>query len=253
MTALSQLKNQSAFDLLRFRRNPAAAFFTVILPLIFLVLFTSLFGNNTLENGAKAATFYVPGILGLSIVSATMVNLAITTTTRRERGMLKRLRGTPLPPWVFVMSQVLMATIISAFMTLLIIVLGRLLFGVTLQWSAVPTLLISLVIGAGSFCAMGLALSTIIPSEDAAPAVTNAIALPLYFVSDVFVITEDAPAFITFLGNIFPVKHLVSALQPAFNPFVDGTPMEWGHWAVVAAWGAVGVVVTATQFRWTAN
>ncbi len=253
MSAVAQLRNQSAFDLLRFRRNPAAAFFTVILPLIFLVLFTSLFGNDTLNNGAKAATFYVPGILGLSIVSATMVNLAITTTTRRERGMLKRLRGTPLPPWVFLASQILMATVVAAFMTVLIIVIGRVLFGVSLQWSAVPTLLITLVLGAASFCAMGLALSTIIPSEDAAPAVTNAVALPLYFVSDVFVITEDAPRFITLLGDIFPVKHLVSALQPAFDPFVEGTPLEWGHWAVIAAWGVFGAVITMTRFRWTAS
>ncbi len=251
MSAVSQLKNQSAFDLLRFRRNPAAAFFTVILPLIFLVLFTSLFGNETFDNGAKLATFYVPGILGLSIVSATMVNLAITTTTRRERGMLKRLRGTPLPPWVFVASQIVMATVIATFMTVLIIIIGRILFGVALQWSAVPTLIISLIIGAAAFCAMGLALSTIIPSEDAAPAVTNAIALPLYFVSDVFVVTEDAPRFIEVIGNIFPVKHLVSSLQPAFDPFVEGTPMEWGHWAVVAAWGVFGAVVTMTRFRWT--
>ncbi len=251
MSALSQIRNQTSFDLLRFRRNPAAAFFTVILPIIFLVLFTSIFGNETLDSGAKVATLYVPGILSLSIVGATMVNLAITTTTRRERGMLKRLRGTPLRPWVFLLSQVLMAMVLATMMTVLITVIGRILFGVSLQFSALPTLIISLIIGAASFCALGLALSTIIPSEDAAPAITNAIALPLYFISDIFIINEDSPGLIRTIGNIFPVRHLVQAVQPAYDPFVDGAPLPWGHWAVILLWGAVGVVVTMTRFRWT--
>ncbi len=249
----AQLLSRAKFDLLIFRRNPAASFFTVILPIIFLLLFTAIFGNGTLASGAKVATFYVPGILGLSIVSATMVNLAITTTVRREKGVLKRLRGTPLPPWIFIASQLMMATAIAALMTFLVTLIGWLVFGVALQWSALPTLLISLVIGTVSFSALGLALSTIIPSEDAAPAITNAITLPLYFISDVFLVGEDIPRFIEVIGNIFPLRHLVQALQPAYNPFVEGTPMEWGHWAVIAAWGTFGVVATMARFKWSAE
>ncbi|MEE9416545.1 MAG: ABC transporter permease [Acidimicrobiales bacterium] len=250
MRWVGQLTNRVKFDLLMFRRNPAAAFFTVVLPLIFLLLFTSIFGNDTLSTGAKVATFYVPGILGLSVVSSTMVNLAMTTTTRRERGILKRVRATPLPPWVFVASQIVVATLITALMTVLVVGIGRVIFGVSLQLSAFPTLIITLLISTGAFCALGLALSTIIPSENAAPAVTNAIALPLYFVSDVFIVSENTPRFIEILGGIFPVRHLVEALQPAFNPFVEGTPMAWGHWAVIAAWGAFGLIVAVTRFRW---
>ena len=105
MRWLTQLRYQVKFDLTMFRRDPASTFFTVIFPLIFLFLFTSIFGNEETAGGVRLATFYVPGILALSIVSATMVNEAITMVSRRERGMLKRVRGTPLRPWVFVLSQ----------------------------------------------------------------------------------------------------------------------------------------------------
>ncbi|MFT7600792.1 MAG: ABC-2 type transport system permease protein [Acidimicrobiales bacterium] len=253
MNIWTQLKSQAGFDLLTFRRNPAATFFTVVLPLVFLVLFTSIFGNETIDsrNGARVATFYVPGILAMSLVSATMINLAITTTTRREQGILKRIRGTPLRPWVFVAAQVLAAVVIMAFSAFLVITIGWLLFDVSLQAKGVPALLISLVVGTATFSALGLALATIIPSVNAAPAITNAIALPLYFVSDVFIISDDSPRVINTIGNLFPIKHLGGALQESFNPFIEGTPMPWGHWAVIAGWGLVGAIVSVTRFRWT--
>ena len=115
------LLRQANLDLLIFRRNPAATFFTVILPLIFLLLFTSIFGNDEIEPGVRAATFYVPGILALAIISATGVNLAMTITTRRERGILKRVRATPIPPWVFIASQAIAGFVLSVIMTVIIV------------------------------------------------------------------------------------------------------------------------------------
>ncbi|MEM9564059.1 MAG: ABC transporter permease [Actinomycetota bacterium] len=251
MTAVQRLSHQTRFDLLVFRRNPAATFFTVVLPLIFLVIFTSIFGNETLDNGAKVATLYVPGILALAITSATAVNLAITMTTRRERGVLKRVRGTPIPPWVFVVSQAIAAFVISVLMTVIIVVVGRVLFDVSLFARGVPSLLITLLIGAMSFAAIGLALTAIIPSEDAAPAVTNAIMLPLYFISDVFIPSDQVPGWISTVAGIFPILHLSNALQESFDPFVDGTPFPWRNWLVIAAWGVGALVVTLRFFRWT--
>lgn len=253
MSWFSQLVTQSKYNLLIFRRNPAATFFTVVLPLIFLVLFTSFFGNEVIDSsGVRAANFYVPGILALAVVSATLVNLAITTTSRREEGVLKRVRGTPLRPWVFIVAQVLAGLVITAIMTVLVIVMGRLLFDVTFQFRALPGFLISLIIGTVIFSALGLALSTIIPSIEAAPAFTNAAVLPLYFVSDVFILSgDDTPRFLTLIGDIFPIKHLVEALTEAFNPFIDGVPLPWTNWLVMAAWGAFGLFVAITRFRWT--
>jgi len=249
---MSTLLRQANFDLLIFRRNPAATFFTVILPIIFLLLFTSIFGNQEVSPGVRAATFYVPGILALSIISATGVNLAITMTTRRERGILKRVRGTPIPPWVFIASQALAGFMLSVIMTVLIVLIGRVLFGVSLNIDGIPSLLISVFIGAVSFAAVGLALTSIIPSEDASPAVTNAIFLPLYFISDVFIVGVDStPEFIQTIASFFPVKHLSNALQESFDPLATSAPFPWQNWLVVAAWGVVCAVITLRTFRWT--
>ncbi len=253
MNPVQRLRRQVGFDLLIFRRNPAATFFTVILPLIFLVIFTSIFGNETMSNGAKVATLYVPGILALAIISATAVNVAISMTTRRERGVLKRVRGTPIPPWIFVAAQAIAGFAISALMTVIIVVVGRILFGVSLNASGIPSLVITLLIGASSFAMIGLAMTVIIPSEDAAPAVTNAIMLPLYFISDVFISGDQVPSWVQTVGNLFPVRHLAHSLQESFDPFAEGTPMPWNHWLVIAAWGAFAAAVTLSKFRWTPN
>jgi len=253
VSVVSRILHQLKFDLLIFRRNPAATFFTVILPLIFLVIFTSIFGNEELPNGAKVATVYVPGILTLAIASATAVNLAITMTTRRERGVLKRIRSTPIPPWVFILSQMLAGALISAVMTVIISAIGRVLYGVQLQWETLPNLVISLVLGAMAFAALGLAMTSIISSEDAAPAVTNAIMLPLYFISGVFVPDTQVPDWVSTVGNLFPVAHLNQALQESFDPFAVGAAWPWNHWLVLAAWGVFGALVTLRTFRWTPN
>ena len=98
---------------------------------------------------------------------------------------------------------------------------------------------------------MGLALTTIIPSEDASPAVTNAIFLPLYFISDVFIVGVDTPEFIQRIGDVFPVKHLSNALQESFDPLATSAPFPWENWLVIAAWGVVAAVITLRTFRWT--
>lgn len=250
MTAITQLRHQVGTDLLIFRRNPAAAFFTVVLPLIFLVIFTTIFGNAELENGAKVATLYVPGILTLAIVSATTVNLAITMTARRERGILKRLRGTPIPPRTFVLSQAVAAFVISLAMTVVITLIGRVIYGVTLNLATVPSLLVTLLIGAGSLSAIGLAMTAIVPSEEAAPAVTNAVVLPLYFLSGVFVPSSELPEWIVTVSKAFPVYHLNTALQGSYDPFLDGGWWPVGNWGVLLAWGVPAALLTLRFFRW---
>ncbi len=250
MSSISLLRHQVNFDLLIFRRNPAASFFTVVLPLIFLLIFTSIFGNEDLPNGAKVATLYVPGILALAIVSATTVNLAITMTARRERGVLKRLRGTPIAPYLFVLSQAVAGFLIAALMTVLIIVIGWVLFGVAFNWSTLPVLLVTLVVGAGGLAALGLAMTAVIASEDAAPAVTNAIMLPLYFVSGVFIPESEVPDWVTTIARVFPVYHLNRALQTSFDPLLDGVAWPVSHWAVLAVWGVLGLAVAVRYFRW---
>ncbi len=250
MKTLPTQAHQVKFDLLIFRRNPASTFFTVIMPLIFLVIFTSIFGNDRLSNGASVATLYVPGILALAIISANTVNLALIMTSRRERGVLKRLRGTPLPPWIFMTSQAIAGFVISLIMAIIITGMGALLYGVSLNVESIPALLLTILLGAACFAGLGLALTTVIPSEDAAPAITNATLLPLYFISDVFVSSDQIPDWLQTFASLFPVIHLSKALQQSYDPFSDGASWPWDHWLVLLAWGVFGLLVTLRYFHW---
>lgn len=250
-TLVRKTLSATKYSLLSFRRNPAATFFTIAFPILFLVLLGSIFGDEITDSGATVATFQVPAILALSLVSATFVNIAMGQVFRREDGQLKRLRGTPMPPLAYIGGQLLASFAIVAFMTVLVIVLGRLMFGVVFNWNTVGIFAVSLLLGSLAFSALGLAITTIIPSQDAAPAITNAAVFPLYFVSDVFIITDGDGGFISTIGNIFPVRPLVQSLQDSFNPFLESVEIPWSKWAVIAAWGVFGVFIAAKFYRWT--
>ena len=127
MSTLGLVWHQYRYDQRTFWREPASVFFTVALPLIFLFIFVSIFGNEPILVGTrpvKGSTYYVPSILTLAIVSATTVNLAIGLTVLRERGTLKRVRSTPLPPWVFIAGRLLTAMVVAVLMVVLVTVLG---------------------------------------------------------------------------------------------------------------------------------
>ena len=136
-------------------------------------------------------------------------------------------------------------------MTAVVIGIGRVLFDVALPLEGVPGLLVTVLVAAVAFSAMGLALSVIIPSVEAAPAITNAVVLPLYFVSDVFIVTDSTPRYLRIIGDVFPVRHLTQALVRSFDPNTAGTPLPWNHWGVIALWGLAAAVVVARRFRWT--
>ena len=190
MSAAALVAHQFRYDQKTFWRNPASVFFTVLLPIIFLFIFATIFGNDTITiqgHSLKTTTYYVPAILTLAVISATMVSPAISITADRETGVLKRVRGTPLPSWVFIAGRVGNALVISLLMLVVVTVLGRLVYGVSIPGETLPAVVVTLIVGAASFACLGFAMTVIIPSEQAAPAVTNAIALPLYFISGIFI------------------------------------------------------------------
>jgi ABC-2 type transport system permease protein len=246
--------HQYRYDRRTFWRDPASVFFTVALPLIFLFLFVSIFGNQTTTvqgRQLKVSTYYVPGIITLSVISATFFNLAISVTISREQGLLKRLRSTPLPPSAFFGGRILNSTVVTLLMVVVVVGIGRLLYGVAVPTATLPGALLALVVGAGAFCALGLALTAVIPSEGAAPAITNAIILPLYFISGVFLPDEVLPAPVRQVADLLPVKHLFQSLLTAFDPNVGGAGVGAGDIAVVAVWGVAGLLVAMRTFRWT--
>lgn len=246
--SLNQIVRSTRFELLAFRRNPAATFFAVILPVMFLILFGFIFGGDVTEDGAKIATFQVPGILAMTVVSDTFVNSAISATFERELGLLKRLRATPMRPFVWVVSKLLASSCLVAFMTLLVTLVGRVLFGVVFNLETLPVLIGSLFLGTLSMSVLGLALTAAIPSRDAAPAITNFIVLPLYFVSEVFL--QPAEGILNDIGRVFPVMHISKALQPSYDPFLTDVSVPWAQWMVILAWGVFGMICAVKFFRW---
>ena len=135
-----------------FWRNPASVFFTALLPVLFLLIFATIFGDDTIKDlgGVKITTYYIPAIITLAVISATMVNLAMNVTIAREEGLLKRGRGTPLPPWVFIAGRVGNAIVISAIMVVVVTLIGKLLYDAPIPWDRIPAVIVTLVVGAGA-------------------------------------------------------------------------------------------------------
>ncbi|MEA2185430.1 MAG: type transport system permease protein [Solirubrobacteraceae bacterium] len=238
-----------------FVRNPAALFFTAILPVVFLVLFVSIFGNErSKEFGVKVATLQVPAFIALAVVSASFVSLAIGLTSVREDGILKRIRATPVAPWIVFAGRIVTAIVTAIIVTAILVGIGALAFGVAVPTHTLPGLMLALVLGATSFCALGIAYTRLIPSEEAAPAMTNAVVLPLYFISGVFVPSDqlhNLPGFLRFLADALPVKPFVDALLKAFNPHTIGAGIAGNDLAILAAWGVIGLVLAVRFFVWT--
>jgi len=252
MSAARLALHQLRFDQKTFWRNPAAVFFTAALPLIFLVIFCTVFGNDPIRElgGIKTSTYYVPAIITLAVVSATMQNLAVTLTSARENGILKRGRGTPLPSWTFFAGRLGNAVVVSVLLLMVVTAVGHLAYGAEVPWYRLPAVLLTLAVGAATFCSLGVALSAAIPSEGAAPAITNVVLLPLNFISGVFVPKTDIPDGVLRVADLFPVRHFFEAFYTAFAPNTTGAGFEWGHLALLAAWGAAGFVLALRFFRW---
>jgi ABC-2 type transport system permease protein len=251
VSGLALIRHQFRFDQKVFWRNPASVFFTVMLPLIFLFIFATIFGNEEIEErGVKTTTYYVPAIVALAVISATTQSLAINLTQDRERGLLKRVRGTPLPVPAFVAGRVGNSLVVSILMVVLVAVIGRLVYDVSLPDQTIPAVLVTLAVGAFSFCCLGFALTTIIPSEDAAPAVSNAVVLPLYFISGIFIPDSEIPSGVLHFADLFPIRHFFEAFFTAWDPNTTGAGFEWGDLAVVAAWGLAGLAIAMRFFRW---
>ena len=253
MSAAALVLHQFRYDQKTFWRDPASVFFTVLLPLIFLFIFATIFGNDTIEElgGIKTSTYYVPSIITLAVVSATMVSPAISLTQDRENGVLKRVRGTPLPSWVFIAGRVGNAVVISLLMAVVLTLIGRVAYDVAIPDSTLPAALLTLVVGAAAFNCIGIALTVAIPSRDAAPAVTNAVALPLYFISGIFIPETEIPDGVLHVADAFPFRHFFDALFEAFDPATTGSGLEPGNLAVVVLWGVAALLVAARWFRWT--
>jgi ABC-2 type transport system permease protein len=243
--------HQSRYDLLAFLRNRQARFFTLILPLIFLVIFVSVFGNHRVgPQHVKASTYYVPGLSALAIIAASFTNLVISLTAQRQAGVLKRRRATPVPAWVLIAARTITAMTISLVVMAVLLLVGRFAYGVHLPSSTIPGVLLTAVVGSATFCVLGYALSTAIGSEDAAQPMVQAIMLPLYFISGIFIPNVNLPTWLQDVARVFPVQHLAGGLHNAFDPATHGSGIVWGDIGVLALWAAAGLLIALRRFSW---
>ncbi len=251
-SGLALVAHQFRYDQKAFWRNPASVFFTVMFPVIVFLILAVVFDGETVDvrGGVPATTYYVPAIMSLSIISATMQTLAMTLVIAREDGRLKRGRGTPMPSWVFIAGRIGNSIVVALMMMVLLALIGGVLYGVAVPWDRLPAILLALVVGAASFCCLGIALTAAIPSQDAAAAIVNALLLPLYFLSGVFIPEDQLPSGVISFADVFPVRHFFDAFFDAYVP-AGGPAVSWDNLAVVAVWGVAGLLLAIRFFRWT--
>jgi ABC-2 type transport system permease protein len=230
-----------------FWRNREAAFFTFFLPVIFFLVFGSIYGNDTID-GVRGAPFLEAGMIGYGVASTAFAGLAITMVIRRESGVLKRIRATPLPPSTYILS-VLASTFITFLVeAVLLIVLGRLLFSVGLP-SRPLSLLAALVLGAAAFAAMGLGLTGAVRSAEGSSAVVNFVYLPMAIISGTFFSPAKYPSFLRAIADVLPLTYFTKLTRDVMVRH-HHIWSETGSIGVVALWGVIGLVAAVRGFRW---
>lgn len=250
MSELALVVERLRYEQRSFWRNRAGAFFVFLFPLMFLVLFASLNAGQTIDylGGIDYNQYYIPGIMAFGIMSACYSGLAIQMVNRRESGLLKRLRGMPVPARVVLGGSIASSVVVSIVLVVVVGLIGVLFYGFDLQGHYLA-LVVALALGAACFCALGLALQTLIPNADAAPAVVNGIFFPVQFLSGVFFPLRP-DSLLSDLANLLPVRPLVEAIFTVFDPRTTGLGFDGGALLRLAIWLVIGVAVAVRRFRW---
>ena len=251
MSAVALAAIQMRYVNKAFWRNPAAAFFTFAFPLMFLVIFTALLGGGHVQVGGHRvhqSTYYVAAMAAFSVITACYNNIAVSLSFQRDAGILKRTNGTPLPALSYLAARIVHAMLVAVLLVAITVAFGKAFYDADIpSGGALLRFLAMLVVGAASFCALGFAITPLIPNEDAAVPIVNATILPLLFLSGIFIpLGDDAPQWIRVVARIFPVKHFADGMQAGFL----GTAFRWTDVLVVAAWGLGGLVLAARYFSW---
>ncbi len=252
MSDIALALRQFRYENKSFWRNPASAFFTFVFPLLFLVIFTAIFSDMaSLPTGGEvtAATYYTASILSFGVITACYTNIAIGVTFVRDEGVLKRVRGTPVRPWSYLFGKVVHAVFVAILLVIITLAFGIIFYDVSVPDETLPAFVVTLIVGAAALCALGLAITSVIPNADAAPPIVNASVLPLLFLSGVFIPTADAPDWMSTIADLFPVKHFLEAI---FASYLGTTETGWrgGDVLIVALWGVAGIVLAARFFSW---
>jgi ABC-2 type transport system permease protein len=238
-------------------RTPRTVIFTIAFPVVLLVLFNSMFdagGNETatLPSDVKlsAEAYFTAGIIAYAAALSTFTTLAVSLTTQREHGQLKRYRGTPMPPWTFIAAQIIRAEAQALAMAALLLAIGAAAYGIPIPASTFPAFVLYLLLGTATLCSLGIALSSFTPTPDAASTIAPFSVVILSFVSGVWIPVDQLPAGLEAIGKVFPLYHLALGLQTTLAPAASGSGLELGNLAVLVVWALIGIRIAGRRFRW---
>ena len=240
-------------------RSKDMLFFTLGLPLMFLLVFGVIFSADLEGTDVSVGQWFTPGIIAASVLSAGIVNLATTVAIERHDGTLRRLALTPLPASSYLIGKILVSLFTAAGMTVVLLTTGALLFDVDIPTEADRWLTFTWVflLGVGAASVLGIALSALPRNAKSASAVFNLPFLALMFISGVFVEFSSIPPWLRTVAGIFPLRWLAAGMRSVFLPDnfeqaiePDGSyHLGWGA-AILSIWVVVGFAVAVRTFRW---
>jgi len=243
---------QIVYESKSYRRNPAAAFFTLAFPLLFLFMLR-IFGNDFVEidgGTVSRATKYIPMITAFSVIGSSYTGIAMTLTINRDIGVLKRYKGTPLPLVIFLLAKITHNTIVSFALAVIIVLIAFFAFDVGLPSNSIAAFFFTMILGAATFTSLGIAFTSVIPNSDAAAPMVNGSIIPLMFISDVFIPMDSAPNWLNSIAQVFPVRPFSLSLQEAYSPFSSGSLNDPENYLILSAWLAIGLIISLKFFSW---
>lgn len=248
LLALGQIR----YQLLLLVRNPLGFFFAIVMPLLLLVCLDLLTPDTAtaMPPGLHYAQFLAPAVAAFSLLNTCYVNTITTVVLAREEGVLKRLRGTPLPAWTHLAGRLGSALVTSVVAVAMIITLAVTAFHVTVSWHTIGYLAGIGGLGAVSFFLLGLAVVAAVPKSETALPVAYGTMLPLAFVSDVFFSSTHAPNWLHDLASALPIAPVTRAMEAAFLPTTQSWPMTTTAMLTTGAWSMTAILIISLTFRW---
>lgn len=233
-------------------RSPIASFATLVIPLMVLLAVNLLYDGTRLptRGGIRFAQFFTPAMIAFAVVNACYMSIVSSTVLAREDGILRRIRSTPLPRWVYMAGRIIAAGLVSLASTTVVILLGAELYGFQMIWTSVPVLLADVTVAIFCFCALGFAVSVLVPRADSALPICWGTILPLCFISDVFQPIDTAPRWLRLIASSFPLRPFADDLEAAFNPVATRHGLSLVHLGVMTVWGIGAALFAVAAFRW---
>jgi ABC-2 type transport system permease protein len=256
MTATLGL-TQGRVEIMQFLRSREQVVFTLAFPVVLLVVLGSIF-NGHLADGVSFKQYFVTGMIASGLMVAGFQALAIQIPIERDRGVLKRLRGTPMPPAVYFIGKIIMVVFIAVLETILLLVIGTAFLGISLPASAEKwaTLLWVGALGITACTLCGIAFSSLARTGRSAPAVVTPVAIVLQFISGVFFVYTQLPSWMQHIAALFPLKWMCQGMRSVFLPDAFAAQEPAGSWElgrvalVLGAWCVGGLILCLTTFRW---